>query len=651
MSTIPASAIVNVLPSVLNAGGQALVLNGLVLTSSTRVPAGTVQSFPAASNVSSYFGAQALETLGANVYFNGYNNSTQKPGSLLFAQYNPTAVPAYLRSGNVTAIGLAALQLLSGTLTVIVDGYARVAGALNLASANSFSAAAALIQTGLNSTPIVGATTTSSIAISTATITGSLNGFILTVTAASGAVIAPGTIITGTGITAGTRITSQLTGAAGGVGTYAFTSAAAQTVASEAITGTYGLMTVTAVASGTIAVGQTVSGGTTTAGTLITGLGTGTGLVGTYYVTPSQTVASAALTCSSTALTVTFDSVSGGFVVQSGVIGAASSVAFATGTLAASLLMTSATGAIISLGAEAATPATFMNNVVIGITQNWATFLLNNDPDFGVGNTQKLAFAAWTNSQNNRYAFICADTDVSPTVSAPAINSLGYLTGTLGNNYTGTCLIYDPTNSNLDYLAAGYAASLDFGATNGRTTAAFRSQSGIAASVTNQTIEQNLVANGYNLYGAFATANQSFLWFYPGTISGPFQWLDSFVNQIWLNSELQLALMELLQNIPSIPYNAAGYALIEAACLDPINAALNFGAFRTGVPLSQAQIIEVNNEAGQNIAPILTVQGWYFQVQPATPQVREARQTPPIFFFYVDGQSVQQITVNSIDVQ
>lgn len=650
MATIPASAVVNVLPSVLNAGGNSLFLNGLVLTSSTRVPIGTVQSFPAASNVSSYFGQTATETLGSTVYFNGYANSTQKPGALLFAQYNSTAVPAYLRSGNITAVGLSGLQVMSGTLTVNMDGYARTAGALSLAAATSFSSAATLIQTALNATPVVAATVTGSIAISTATITGSLNDFILIVTAASGAAIVPGTVITGAGIVAGTRITSQLTGTAGGIGTYAFTASAPQTIASEAITGTYGTMTVTAVASGTLSVGQTMSGGTTTAGTLITGLGTGTGLTGTYFVTPSQTVVSAALTASSTPLTVTFDSISGAFIVQSAVLGAASTAAFATGTLSASLLMTSVTGAVLSPGAEAATPSAFMT-AVSGLTQNWATFLTAFDPDFGTGNSQKLAFAAWASGQNSRYAFLCTDTDISPTQSTSAINSLGYLIGPNGNNYAGTCLIYDPNVTYLAYLAAGYAASLDFGATNGRTTAAFRSQPGIQASVTNQTAEANLIANGYNLYGAFATANQSFLWFYPGSISGPFQWLDSYVNQIWLNSQLQLALMELLQNIPSIPYNAAGYAMIEAACLDPINAGLNFGAFRTGVPLSQAQIIEVNNQAGANIAPILTVQGWYFQVQPASPQVRQARLTPPIFFFYVDGQSVQQITINSIDVQ
>lgn len=55
-------------------------------------------------------------------------------------------------------------------------------------------------------------------------------------------------------------------------------------------------LTVTAVASGTLQVGQTVSGTGVTAGTTITALGTGTGGAGTYTVSTSQTVASSALT-------------------------------------------------------------------------------------------------------------------------------------------------------------------------------------------------------------------------------------------------------------------------------------------------------------------------------------------------------------------
>lgn len=86
--------------------------------------------------------------------------------------------------------------------------------------------------------------------------------------------------------------------------------------------------------------------------------------------------------------------------------------------------------------------------------------------------------------------------------------------------------------------------------------------------------------------------------------------------------------------------------------LDPINAALNFGAIRVGVNLSSAQIAEINFAAGnQTAAAAVTNQGFYLQILPASPQVRQARGTPPISFWYADGGAVQRIQFASILVQ
>ena len=54
-------------------------------------------------------------------------------------------------------------------------------------------------------------------------------------------------------------------------------------------------MTVTAVASGTLAVGQQITSATVANGTYITSLGTGAGGTGTYNVGVSQTVTSGAM--------------------------------------------------------------------------------------------------------------------------------------------------------------------------------------------------------------------------------------------------------------------------------------------------------------------------------------------------------------------
>jgi len=102
-----------------------------------------------------------------------------------------------------------------------------------------------------------------------------------------------GGVLSGTGVASGTTIVAQLTGTAGGVGTYEI-APRNQTVASTTISETYGLLTIGGTVVSGFAVGQTLNGANVTAGSTITGLGTGTGGAGTYY-TQTQTAASAAI--------------------------------------------------------------------------------------------------------------------------------------------------------------------------------------------------------------------------------------------------------------------------------------------------------------------------------------------------------------------
>jgi hypothetical protein len=501
MQSIPASAIASVVASVISAGGSALDLNGLALSSSTRTPIGTVPSFPSATAVSNYYGPASPEAAAAAIYFAGFQGSNVLPGAMLFAQYNEAAVAGYLRGGNISGLTLTQLQGFNGTLTITFAGVALTSGTINLSTATSFSNAAMIIQEAFTSPPF----------------------------------------------------------------------------------------------------------------------------------------------------SVTYDSVSGAFVFTSTATGATETIIYATGTLASGLLLTQATGAVLSQGAAPAVPGTFMANVVAQTT-NWATFFTLFDPDGGSGNAQKLLFATWAGQQGNRYAYVCEDTDITPTESTDAASSLGQLIKAAG--ISGTSLLWVPSIPyGLAAFVCGAVASIDFTETNGRITLAFKSQSGLVATVTNATVAANLIANGYNFYGAYATANQGFIFLYPGSISGPYAWADSFVNQIWLNNAFQLAMMTLLTSVKSLPFDAAGYALVRAACMDPINAGLNFGAFSGGVTLSAAQIAEVNNAAGANIASTLGSQGWYLQILPATAQVRGARTSPPMTFWYMDAGSIQSLNLASVEVQ
>ena len=148
------------------------------------------------------------------------------------------------------------------------------------------------------------ASITGSIASVSGTITGSVSGGVLTVTGSGASPLVVGAFLSGTvggsGVAAGTQIVSQLSGTTNGVGTYQL-NIQEQLVGSGTLNFSYGVLTVSAVGSGTVAVGALLGGtGALTAGTSVTSLGTGAGLTGTYYVNNGQTLSSGALTAGQT---------------------------------------------------------------------------------------------------------------------------------------------------------------------------------------------------------------------------------------------------------------------------------------------------------------------------------------------------------------
>lgn len=259
--SIPASAFVSVNPGVIGTGGNALALNGLFLTTNSRVPIGTFQSFASAANVGSYFGLSSAEYAAAQVYFSGYTTSTAKPAAMLFTQYNTAAVPAYLRGGNVSTLTTAQIEALSGTIKILVNGTVQTSSAINLSSSGTLSLAAAAIQSAFSS--FLGTVTYDSVSggfIFQTTATGSsetisyiysndgtasactTSGTVLTVGGTVANSFNVGDIVTGTdgtnALPSGCTIVNQLTGTTGGAGTYTISAAASPgNMSSAAVTG------------------------------------------------------------------------------------------------------------------------------------------------------------------------------------------------------------------------------------------------------------------------------------------------------------------------------------------------------------------------------------------------------------------------------
>lgn len=140
-----------------------------------------------------------------------------------------------------------------------------------------------------------GASATGSIG---ATFTATGTGTSLAVTSVTG-LISIGDTISGTGVTAGTTIVAQVSGTTGGAGTY--TTSAATTAAGGTVTSFGNVLNVTAVASGTLKVGDPVSGTGVPANAVIASQVSGaTGGIGVYTISIAASAYAA-----STTLTVT----------------------------------------------------------------------------------------------------------------------------------------------------------------------------------------------------------------------------------------------------------------------------------------------------------------------------------------------------------
>lgn len=130
-----------------------------------------------------------------------------------------------------------------------------------------------------------------------ATFTASGSGTNLTVTAVTG-VLTVGETLSGTGIPAGTTIVSQTSGTTGGAGVYV--TSAATTISAATATSFGNVLTVTAVASGSLDIGESVTGTGIPAGAVLASQISGaTGGVGVYALSVPATAYAASTTVTS----------------------------------------------------------------------------------------------------------------------------------------------------------------------------------------------------------------------------------------------------------------------------------------------------------------------------------------------------------------
>ncbi len=369
----------------------------------------------------------------------------------------------------------------------------------------------------------------------------------------------------------------------------------------------------------------------------------GTAVSGSVNLADATSFSEAAVKIASAlSAAVTFDTQLQAFIISSTKVGANSAISFASGAAAEALKLTKISGAVVDNATQADNPDTVMERVA-DYTLNFAV-LTTVGTGFGLEVQKELA--KWNSKQNNRYWFIYYGQEPTALISN---NNNCFAAWLQENAISGTTALYGTLEQ--AGLACGYAASINFSETNGRATMEFKRQSGIAASVTALKDATALESNGYAYYGAWATANERFVFFRNTHVSGDFAWVDSYLNQVYFNAQLQLAFMNMLISYKAIPYNADGIAIHRAAAEDPIREMINFGGIQSGVNLSEAQKSQINYEAGFDAARQIESTGYCLLIQQATAQVRGQRGSLPLKLWYTDGGSIHSVNLASINVQ
>lgn len=359
----------------------------------------------------------------------------------------------------------------------------------------------------------------------------------------------------------------------------------------------------------------------------------------TTNFTEVATAIQTALNCENVAQ-VTWDAAFSQFVIAAKGTGKEHTVSAVTGTAAVGLGLSSG---YVSQGTGVETPAETMERIK-ELSLNWASFTVVDKTE----DTEKANFAIWTNNQNRRYLYVPWDDNPLAAVR----DSECFAATVKKMKYEAVLPVFD--RASVAAMAMGTFASVDWDAIEGRVDLAFKSQSGLPATASDLNTAEALLANGYSYYGAYAGAGEDNLlnFFYDGRLPGSsYGFSDTYTNQIFLNSQLQLAIISLLTGVRSLPYNADGYSKLRLACATPIAQALKNGTIRTGVSLSDLQKAQVISAIGFDVSKELYSQGYYLYIGDATAQVRGQRKSPPMTLLYMDGGSVHQITLGSIVIR
>ncbi len=346
----------------------------------------------------------------------------------------------------------------------------------------------------------------------------------------------------------------------------------------------------------------------------------------------------------------TFDSTTNAFTIEDDISGG--TVGYITGgsdNLALYMKITQATGAVLSQGTTVITPQQNMINIVAQTT-NFVTFTYNFDVTEDTNFSTIIGLTNWVSTQGNNFAFIAWSVDpniaIAPqsTATAPyylATNGYGAVAPS-GQITFNTAIAFYYSSINFACAQAGTVGAVNYTNSNATVNLANKTYAGIIPLATTQVQYNQILLNGCNFYGLFASRANVFSLAIKGVLGGIFLWLDNLANQAWLNDSITVAEATYLNQVSKLGYNNT--TSLKGIILDVLNQGLTNGVVAAGNTFSAQQTAILKQQAGVDITPNLTNNGYYIQIITPTPAQRLQRVLGTVNIWYSNGQAVNSIS-------
>lgn len=349
-----------------------------------------------------------------------------------------------------------------------------------------------------------------------------------------------------------------------------------------------------------------------------------------------------------------------------------------TSSTATALQLTLATGATLSQGSPALTPAENMDNI-IAITTNWMGYTTIFDPnDAGEDENQytiEMGLVAWSQSQSqsdstNKYfvyywwstSSSLYDTTLTPTSGIIyTLQQNGYATQTEGGDYNGIIVEWAYSAPFLlmgasttagatanTFAAMGIMASTNYTIVDGTLQLANKTQTDLTDYVTSNDIYIGYIQNNVNCYVSFKSDTTTYNMFMTGACGTDFNFVDNLYNQNWLANALKENIAEFFLSSNKVPNNSTGDSLLQTSMNAVAVTALQNGVIQTGNAFSDAETASIIAIMGSDITSILNSVGYYILITPATSSQRATRTPPGVKFMYTNGSSFFCVTINTI---